>query len=213
MIDRRTLLKQLGLFTGGMMILPACNFDSRKVSIALNNLNITVAQEDLMKQLVDTLIPNGELLGAQALEVDKFVWVMADDCLKEEQQLRFTAGLSKFNELFKSKTEEDFIDDDEEIVKKRLPFIKEIMAQDAPEPPPLPSKEKTTEEKKEQVEIPVEQYLAYIQEFVGTVKGFSIRGYLQSEYIMRDIMPYALVPGKAENCKTIDPSQKVNLNG
>jgi len=211
MIDRRTLLKQLGLLTGGMMLIPACNFDSRKVSVALDNLNITIEQEDLMKLLVEVIIPEGTLPGAKTLEVDKFVWVMADDCLTEKQHMSFIAGLSKFNALFKNKTTKEFAD--EEAIKKRLPFIKEIMEEKAPEPPPLPLAEAKDEESEKKVEIPAEQYLAYIQEFVSMVKRFSITGYLQSEYVMREVMPYALVPGKEEFCKTINPTQKVNLNG
>lgn len=211
MMDRRTLLKQLGLFTGGIMLMPACNLDPKMVSVALDNLDITVEQEDLMKLLVEVIIPEGTFPGAKTLEVDKFVWVMADDCLTPKVQMRFIAGLGQFNALFKSKTAKDFAN--EKAKDERLPFVKEIMQAKAPEPPPLPLVEVENAADEKKVEIPLEQYLAYIQEFVNTVKNFSITGYLQSEYIMTEVMPYALVPGKEAFCKTIDPSQKVNIHG
>ena len=206
MIDRRTLLKQLGLMASGALILPACDFNPRKVSVALDNLKITVEQEDLLKILVDTIIPKGEFLGAKELEVDKFVWVMADDCLKKEQQDIFLAGLSRFNAYFESKNEKSF---DKVEPNERVSFLTETMQLEAPEPPPLPKKEPKEESK----EPPVDNYLKYIQQFVNTVKSFTIQGYLQSEYIMREIMPYALVPGKIEYCQTIDPTKRVNING
>ncbi len=205
MIDRRTVLKQLGLVASGALILPACDFNPRKVSVALENLSITVEQEDLVKLLVDTIIPASDLPGAQALEVDKFVWVMVDDCLTEEQQAGFKAGMSRFNEYVNSIASKDLEDMEP---KQRTSLLTETMAVEAPEPPPLPKADE-----KEQTEVPVASYLKYIQLFVSIVKSYTIQGYLQSEYIMREVMPYALVPGKIEYCQTIDPTKRINING
>jgi len=208
MKDRRTTLKQLGLIASGVLILPSCDFlNPRKVSVALANLSITVEQEDLVKLLVDTMIPKDEFKGAKELGVDKFVWIMVDDCLEEKQQDIFLVGLRSFEQYFEKTKLKKFSKVES---KERIEFLLNTMELKASEPPPLPIKEP---KEPDDIQPPVESYLKYIQQFINMVKYFAIQGYLQSEYIMRKVMPYALVPGKIEYCKIIDPSKRINING
>jgi hypothetical protein len=54
-----------------------------------------------------------------------------------------------------------------------------------------------------------------IQNFLNTTKRIAISGYMNSEYIMTQQMPYKLVPGAGSYvpCKTIIPTEKINING
>ena len=49
--------------------------------------------------------------------------------------------------------------------------------------------------------------------FVSTTKRFTAFGYMKSEYIMTEIMPYKLIPGTYGSCEIIDNSKRANING
>ena len=62
-------------------------------------------------------------------------------------------------------------------------------------------------------ELPPESYLGDIQYFLNTTKRYTVQGFLQSQYVMTELMPYALVPGSHSFCETIDPTKRVNIYG
>ena len=96
-MKRREALKSIGLVTGGVVLIPSCNLWEEKVSIALNNLQITPRQESLLKEIVDIIIPEDpEIPGGVSLEVHNFVWIMIDDCEPKEKQDQFINGLNQF---------------------------------------------------------------------------------------------------------------------
>jgi len=49
--------------------------------------------------------------------------------------------------------------------------------------------------------------------FIQTSKNFTSLGYMRSEYIMTEVMPYTLVPGTYGPCETVDNSKRINING
>jgi hypothetical protein len=55
--------------------------------------------------------------------------------------------------------------------------------------------------------------LSEVQYFVAETKGTTIWGFMQSEHVMTNIMPYSLVPGSSSGCVDVDPSKRVNING
>ena len=57
---------------------------------------------------------------------------------------------------------------------------------------------------------PVDQDLV---NFVQTTKNFTSLGYMRSEYMMTEVMPYTLGPGTDGPCETIDNSKRINING
>ena len=48
---------------------------------------------------------------------------------------------------------------------------------------------------------------------VHTTKTLTIQGYMASEYIMRDVMPYQLIPGPFHGKVAIDKNERINING
>ena len=44
-MDRRKALLNLGILTGGMVLLPSCDFTEEQVSLSLNKLRITASEE------------------------------------------------------------------------------------------------------------------------------------------------------------------------
>ena len=47
--------------------------------------------------------------------------------------------------------------------------------------------------------------------FIETTKSFVTQGFMQSEFVMTEVMPYALVPGKPPVCMEIDPNGQINI--
>ncbi len=191
-MNRRNAIKNLGLFTGGMIFLPSCNFSDEKVSIVLNKLQITIEQEKLVETMISTLIPEGDIPGAKSLKVSNFVWVMVDDCLETKKQNSFINGINLFDSKVKNnhnKTFDKLSTDERELV------LNEMLALNAN------SDNKTGAEE-----------IRDIKNFIDTSKYYTIWGYKQSEYMMTEIMPYKLVPGSYGLCETIDKTKKINVN-
>ena len=187
-MNRRKALKILGILSGGIVLLSSCDFSKEKVSLVLNKLNITSSQENLMKELVATIIPDGEISGAEKLMVHDFVWIMVDDCLEADQQDSYLKGLENFDTDIKKLEGKTFLSLVEE---DRVNVLGLIEA----------SKEKS-----------LDNISKDLINFVEISKYFAILGYMQSEYIMTDIMPYSLVPGTYGACESIDNSKRINVN-
>lgn len=187
-MDRRKALRNLGILTSGIVLLPSCDFSREKVSLVLNKLSITTSQEELMKELVATILPEGEISGAGSLMVQDFVWIMVDDCLDPALQESYLTGLSNFKKDFKNVEGKSF---DSLDMDKRAKVLGLIEA----------SKENAAEKINE-------DFLSFIE----ITKEFAILGYMQSEYMMTEIMPYPLIPGTYGTCETIDPNKRININ-
>ena len=173
-MNRRKALINLGIISGGLVLLSSCEFSKEKVSLALNNLNINKSQESLLKEIIETMLPGGEIPGAIELKVDEFVWVMVDDCMEKKQQDDFLTGLNSFGQMSN---------------KERKVIFKSLEEHNSEDQGSLDKR------------------------FIQTVKQLAVFGFMESEYIMTEVMPYSLVPGKYGTCETIDPTKRINING
>jgi len=194
-MKRRIALKQMALYAGGMLVIPSCDFSEERILAAYEKLQITDAHYKTLSKVVETILPGGEIRGGRELNIQDFVLVMANDCLSEENQLRYTSGLkqfdpyvqknyrSRFEKMQQSKAEEVF----QEIVK---------------------SKKADPEN-----QGGMNQKLAELSYFLETSKRYTLQGYLNSEYFMTEIMPYKMIPGGFQGEIPIKPSEKINING
>ncbi|MFD1217284.1 gluconate 2-dehydrogenase subunit 3 family protein [Microbulbifer celer] len=197
-MNRRSLLKNLMLAAGGLALLPVAEFTRARVLAAYDELQVTPSQQRLLKKLVDTLIPatdvDGETLkGAAELDVQDFVLVMVNDCLNHTNQKMFIAGLQLFDDFPSSSGKPRFSELDRSDSER---LLADIWGRENPREPRQ------------------SQALAAVRYFLDTSKWYAIQGYLHSEYVMTELMPYQLVPGPVfDGDKKIDPEAKVNLHG
>ena len=193
-MNRRSVLKQMLLAAGGLALLPVGEFTQARVVAAYDELEVTPGQLSLMKKIVDTLIPptelDGEWLkGAAELDVQDFVLVMANDCLNHVDQQKFIAGLRLFDDFPVVEGRPRFSELDRADSERALA---DIWGHGDPENPAV----------------------QVVQYFLNTSKWYAIQGYLNSEYVMTERMPYQLVPGPVfDGDKKIDPDAKVNIHG
>lgn len=187
-MDRRKALKHIGLLSGGIVMLPSCDFSKENVSRAMNKLKVTETQETLLEELVDAIIPATEIPGARELKVTDFVWVMVDDCVEKEVQNAFMSGLDRFKDEFKRVNGMSF---DASVQNDRVRGL-EILAQGESEATRNADRDVAT--------------------LVELAKAFAILGFNKSEYIMSEVMPYTLVPGKNPECRPVNPNERINTN-
>lgn len=75
------------------MIATSCDFTDKSTSILLNHIKLNKADEDLLAELTESLIPKTDTPGAKDLNLHLFVMKMVDDCASPEEQKAFIDGL------------------------------------------------------------------------------------------------------------------------
>src|SRR5690606_7626178 len=186
---------QLALFTGGLMVIPSCDFSKENILAAYEKLQITEDHKKLLTKVVATILPGGEIRGAEELNVQDFVLVMANDCLNEENQSDFTNGLKHFDKYVQKKYGNSF----GKMEQHKAEEVFNTIVNDEEITPDSPKKDGYN--------------LNEIKNFLGTTKKFTLQGYLSTEYFMTEVMPYKMIPGGFKGEKLIDPSEKINING
>lgn len=194
-MDRRIALKQLALLTGGLMVIPSCDFSRENVLAAYEKLQITEDHKKLLSKVVETILPGGDMVGAKELNMQDFVLIMANDCLSAEEQQSFTNGLRAFNKYVQKEYGTQFTKMDQSQAEKVFNSI--------------------TNNKQINSENPKQggTNLEELKYFLDTTKRYTLQGYLSTEYFMTEIMPYKMIPGGFQGEKIIEPSEKINING
>lgn len=184
-MKRRNALKNLGLLTGGLLAFPSLGFTKENALLALQKLQITSDEEELLKRIVGSMIPEGEIPGGVSLKAHLFVWIMIDECTTKKNQKIFMNGLRSFQEKTLKRKKVHFIElNEDEKLKELNRFIK--------------NKESKSD----------------ISYFLNSIKKIAVFGYMNSEYILTEQMPYKLIPGafSYEACKTVNPNEKINIH-
>ena len=122
-MERRTAIKQLVIVAGGLALLPSCLRDQGKASIQLANIDIDARGEDLLAEIVETLIPETDTPGGKALNLHLFVLKMVDDCHDEKDQALFVDGLKQWDTTMRKATSSYFTEAEE---AQRNTFIEHI---------------------------------------------------------------------------------------
>ena len=93
-MKRRTAIKNLMIFAGGIYLMPSCSGDPEKASIELTHFDLSADEEVLLAEIAEILIPKTtDAPGAKDLNLHLFTMKMVDDCHPKEDQQKFTAAL------------------------------------------------------------------------------------------------------------------------
>jgi len=166
-MERRLVIKQILIMAGGLALLPSCLRDAGKSSVLLKNLDISLDQENLLAEIAETIIPKTSTPGAKELNIHLFVLKMLDDCYEPEEQERFVKGL----EALKDQTQDLF---GKSFLDLTVPERQELLV--------------AIENDKEAS--------AELAGFYKIMKGKTIQGYLNSQYVMTNLIKWELVPGR-----------------
>lgn len=166
-MKRRTVFKHLAAATAAAWVLPSCVSDPKKVSIALNHLQVTGDEEELLGNIADVIIPATDTPGARAVQAHLFTLVMVDDCLAKEDQEKYLKGMRSFPQVLKSLTGKSFSGASPQ---ERLQMLSTFEGR----------QEELSEE---------------IKAFYSKTRRYIVQGYLSSKHFLTEIKPYQLVPG------------------
>lgn len=166
-MDRRTALKRFALTGAAAMLLPACVQDSKKVSAALESLNVSADDEELLALIAETLIPSTDKPGAREVGAHIFALVMVNNCLPPAKKDAFMTGLRSFN------------------INAPVPGGKEFTEASPDE----------RVEALRQLETKGDLPAGPLNDFYSTARRYIIQGYTTSQYFMTEVKEHKLVPG------------------
>ena len=164
-MDRRTALRNVIIISAGSAVLPSC-MQQDKVTVPLKNISLSGSQEKLVTALSNAIIPKTNFIGAADVKANEFTLMMVDDCYAPDEQKKFVAGLTQFDQFSKDKMGKSFTKSSDAEKKKLL----------------------VTVEAKEN--IPEEAL-----QFYQTTKKFTVQAFTTSKEYMTEIRHYKLVPG------------------
>lgn len=108
-MNRRDLLKQIALLTGGAVIggelfLTGCKTGAKA------DAGFTAANISLLDEVAETIIPATSTPGAKAAQVGEFMKVMVTDCYTQRQQDAFVSGIAQLDEACKKMNSKGFVE-------------------------------------------------------------------------------------------------------
>lgn len=166
-MDRRLAIKQVMIMAGGLALLPSCLKGPAQASIELKHLKINADQENLLAEIAETIIPKTDTPGAKDLKLHLFVLKMADDCYDQKEQDLFCTGLEQFQDLVHSRFSKTF----RELTLDQRNTLLTSLQNDT-------------------------KASAELSTFYSIVKSRTIGGYLNSKYVMSNLLKWELVPGR-----------------
>ena len=180
-MKRRAALKSLVLAVGGTIYLPAWanNWNLDTIPEKQNGF-VFPDQETLLAEIVETIIPATDTPGAKDLGVNRFILTMLTDCYDKPAQIRFLNGLAELDKKIKANYGKSFV--------ACTPAQRLAILRDREEAAKI---------------LPPEK-----EPFFPFLKSMTIQGYLNSEYVMRDVYKYELVPARYNGCFPVPVSAK-----
>lgn len=79
-MDRRSLLKNLALASGSLILLPSWMEAAGISNSPTHSSSFSPAEQTTLANIADTIIPAGNSIGALNMEVDKYLQKLFDDC-------------------------------------------------------------------------------------------------------------------------------------
>jgi len=180
-MNRRNLIKTLGLSAIGLATVPLWIDSWTPESLPETESGATPEQKLVLKDLMDIIIPATDTPGARDLEVDRFILTMVADCYEKEAQDKFFAGFDQLNASAKVRYSLEFSDLED---VQKLELSEEILSG-------------TTQDE-----------LGY--KFLSFVKGLTIAGYMNSQYVMENITKYEFVPTRFNGSFKVDQNPSKN---
>jgi hypothetical protein len=85
-VDRRNAVKTITLASGSLISLPfwmtACSSDGHSTHLS----TFSVAEQDTLAAVADTIIPQGNSIGALSVGIDKYLQKLIDQCYEKDVQ-------------------------------------------------------------------------------------------------------------------------------
>ena len=171
MPTRRVAIQQLALIWAGVALFPSCLHNDEKVSIPLKRIHIEPADESMLAELAETILPKTDSPGAKDLAAHLFALKMVDDCFTPANQQKYIQGMKNFESQVMKNTGKSFA---ENSIADRQKIVAEL------------DQQKTATDD--------------LSFFYQSTKRLTIQAYTTGEYYMTKIRGYKMIPGKFQGC-------------
>lgn len=208
-MNRRDLLKQIALLTGGAVIggelfLTGCKTGAKA------DAGFTAANISLLDEVAETIIPATSTPGAKAAKVGEFMKVMVTDCYTQKQQDAFVSGIGELDEACKKMHSKGFMDCTSE-QRKALLVSLEKEAKEFNQKRDEADKPLREEHKKKNEALAWKDQ----KEFEGSpshyytmMKQLTLLGFFTSKTGMTETLRHAPVPGKYDGAFAYNKGDK-----
>src|SRR5881392_29622 len=114
-MDRRKVLKQLVIATGGLVTLPQWMISCGISDSNIHTTSFSTAEQQLLASVADTIIPAGNpsaagSIGALSVGVDKYLQKLIDDCYEKDVQDNIKLQLNGLEKSAKAEFKRSFAD-------------------------------------------------------------------------------------------------------
>lgn len=179
-MERRELLKQIALLTGGLVIGGELFLSGCKTT-AKADAGFSAASIALLDEVGETIIPATATPGAKAAQVGDFMKIFVTDCYTADEQAVFTKGILQLEEATDKMYKKSFMDCDA-IQRKELLLSLEKEAKTFNE------KVKAANEGKKENKLPLHYYTM--------MKQLTLFGFFTSKTGATETLRHIQVPGK-----------------
>ena len=170
-ISRRQALTQFAFVSAGMVLIPSCMQNRSKSNLLLKKIKVSPADEAMLAELCETIIPKTDTPCAKDLSAHLFVLMMVDDCSKKELQDEFMNGIKAFNEFNQQTNNKNFLDANQN--ERHTVLNKILLIKDEKSP---------------------------VLVFFNNIKKRTIQAYTSSEFFLSKVQVYELIPGRYHGC-------------
>lgn len=164
-MNRRQAIKRTALLSGGMVFFKYSLLGQASSLSVPASATFGPKEESLLQLVVDTMIPTTDTPGAKDLGVDQFVLLMVNDCHSEKDQIAFYSGLHNLDAFTEKHFGQSFTLCDADTRVEALNSLSKS-PDTAPE----------------------------LQAFFKIAKSRTIQGYLESKYVMTEVLPHKMIP-------------------
>ena len=173
-MDRRKVLKQIAIATGGLVILPQWMISCGISDSNVHTTSFSSAEQHLLASVTDTIIPAGKptatgSIGALSVGVDKYLQKLIDDCYEKDVQDNVKLQINGLEKSAKTKFKKSFAD------------CAQLQRQE------LLLALSTSNVKAE-------------KDFFTLIKSETIRGFNTSQKVMQEYLDYKVAPGHYYGC-------------
>ena len=173
-MDRRKVLKQIAIATGGLITLPQWMISCGISDSNVHTTSFSSIEQQLLGSVSDTIIPTGNpmatrSIGALSVGVDKYLQKLIDDCYEKDVQDNVKLQLNGLEKSAKKKFKRSFADCSQSQRQELL------LA--------LSSSNVKTE-----------------KDFFTLIKSETIKGFNTSQKVMQEYLNYKVAPGHYYGC-------------
>jgi hypothetical protein len=188
-MNRRDLLKQIALLTGGAVIGGEVFLSGCK-SGAASEKGFTAENIALLNEVGETIIPATNTPGAKAAQVGEFMKAYVTDCYTKKEQDAFIKGIDDLNDACKKMYNKSFMDAD---AMQRHDLLVSLEKEAKPYNQQIDDKEK---EQKDAAKKAAKEFDGTPKHYYTMMKQLTLIGFFTSKTGATETLRHVQVPGK-----------------